>query len=141
MFARKKDLKSANIQIDFLWKRVQDLERSRNLAEKSYSPQAIPEATREIGCVGCKVMDAAMRVMSALQFGCSNGTEAMGIEFNFRSALAFDRYTQEIIINEEELMQAIIFANPGQKRRKLRLVSEEEFEQYKKRRLSKEPTC
>lgn len=139
MFARKKDLESANIQIDFLWKRVQDLERRIRMTENGNELQPVHETTLERGCNGCKVMDAAMRVMSALQFSHSNGTEAMGIEFNFCSALAFDKSTKEIVINEEELMQAIIFANPGQKRRRLRLVSEEEFEEYKRKRLSKEP--
>lgn len=132
LFARKKDLKSIDTQITFLWKRVEDLERSRNVLEAQTYPYSKKEEHIWTKCEGCKVMDAAMRVMAALQFGFSNGTNALGMTRNFRSALRYDSSTQEIVINEEELMQAIIFANPGQKRRKLRLVSENEFEEYKK---------
>ena len=51
----------------------------------------------------------------------------MEYSVNFRSGIAFDKETEEIVINEELLMQVIMMANPGQKRRKLRLISEEEF--------------
>ena len=47
MFARKKDLESANIQINFLWKRVQDLERRMKIQENSFSPEAVLESTHE----------------------------------------------------------------------------------------------
>ena len=98
----------------------------------SWLGKEIGKTKEKSGCKECKLMDAAMRVMSALQFRHSDGVEAMGQEVNFHSAIAFDRDTQEIVINEELLMQAIIFANPGQKRRKIRLVPEEVFERYKK---------
>lgn len=49
----------------------------------------------------------------------------------------FDRETKEILINEEMLMQAIILANPGQERRKIRIVSEEEFKFLQLRNRSK----
>ena len=133
LFAKKKDLEFAETQISFLQKRVKDLEKSRNDIEIEMLSKPNKRETKTIGCEGCKVMDAAMRVMSALQFRHSNGTKALGTIGNYRSALRYDHVNQEIDINEEELMQAIIFANPGQKRRKLKLVSEEEFEELNKR--------
>lgn len=132
LFAKRRNLESIKTEIEFLWKRIERLERSQSIPE--YKPYPYLKELEHIWtkCDGCKVMDAAMRVMSALQFNFSNGTEALGMTKNFRSALRYNSITQEIVINEEELMQAIIFANPGQKKRKLRLVSEAEFEEYKK---------
>ena len=78
-------------------------------------------------CEECEAMNCAIRVMRTLQFKHSNGTQNMEYSVNFRSGIAFDRESEEIVINEELLIQAIMMANPGQKRRKLRLVSEEEF--------------
>ena len=142
MLVRKRDFEILKSKIAVLWRKVGDMEQKEKNRE-TFCTNIVPvyETQTWTGCNNCKAMDAAMRVMLALQFSRSNGTEAMGVEYNFRSALAFNKCTKEIIINEEELMQAIIFANPGQKRRKLRLVSEEEFEQYKKRQRSKEPPC
>lgn len=82
-------------------------------------------------CKHCEMMNCAMRVMKTLQFKFSNANVGMKEEPNFRTALAFNHSTKEILINEELLMQAIIMANPGQERRKIRLISDEEF---KKRR-------
>lgn len=131
LFAKRRNLESIKTEIEFLWKRIEGLERSQRIPESNY-PYLKELEHIWTKCDGCKVMDAAMRVMSALQFRYSNGAEALGINVNFRSALRYDSSAQEIVINEEELMQAIIFANPGQKKRKLRLVSEAEFEEYKK---------
>ncbi len=78
-------------------------------------------------CEECETMNCAIRVMRTLQFMRSNGTGRLEYEVNFRTGVAFDRETEEIVINEELLMQAIMMANPGQKKKKLRLISEEEF--------------
>lgn len=85
-------------------------------------------------CRKCQMMNYAMRVMHALEFEYSNANIAIGEEPNFRSALEFDRYRQEILINEELLMQAIILANPGQERRRIRLITDEEFKKRKSQR-------
>lgn len=81
-------------------------------------------------CEECETMNCAMRAMRALQFRYSNGYTGITKEPNFRNAISFDKEAQEIVVNEELLMQAIILANPGQKKRRIRLVSEEEFEKY-----------
>lgn len=81
-------------------------------------------------CNECETMNCAIRVMRALQFQRSNGYTGITKEINFRSAISFDNTSQEIVINEELLMQAIMLANPGQKRRRIRLISESEFTKY-----------
>lgn len=85
-------------------------------------------------CSECEIMNSAIRCMRTLQFMRSNGTAGLKDGINFRSALEFDRENQEILINEELLMQAIIFANPGQEHRKIRLVSNEEFKERRYQR-------
>ncbi|WP_283683423.1 hypothetical protein [Parablautia sp. Marseille-Q6255] len=82
------------------------------------------------GCEECETMNCAIRVMRALQFRRSNGYTGITKELNYRNAIAFDEEKDEIVINEELLMQAIIFANPGQERKGIRLVSESEFRKY-----------
>lgn len=77
-------------------------------------------------CRVCETMDSAMRVLRALQFSQSNGTFALMDGINYRSAIGYDKEADEIVINEELLMEAIILANPGQERKKLRLVSYDE---------------
>lgn len=75
-------------------------------------------------CRECKVMDCAMRVMKTLQFTRSNGNVGIGDKSNkFRSALKYNENTNEILIDEEMLMDAIKLANPGQKSRRIRLIS------------------
>lgn len=81
-------------------------------------------------CCECETMNCAIRVMRALQFRHSNGYTGIVNKTNFRSAISFDNITQEIVISEELLMQAIILANPGQRRRRIRLISESEFTKY-----------
>lgn len=81
-------------------------------------------------CGECETMNCAIRVMRTLQFRHSNGYTGTTKETNFRNAISFDKEAQEIVVNEELLMQAIILANPGQKKRRIRLVSEKEFENY-----------
>ncbi len=46
---------------------------------------------------------------------------------NYLSALAYDKKSKEILVNEDSLMRAIQLANPGQAFRKLRLVPHEEY--------------
>jgi len=81
-------------------------------------------------CGECETMNCAIRVMRALQFRYRNGYTGITKEVNYRNAIAFDKEKDEIVINEELLMQAIIFANPGQERKGIRLVSESEFKKY-----------
>lgn len=85
-------------------------------------------------CKECEIMECAMRVMKTLQFMYSNGTTGIDGHVNFRSALEFDRWTNEILINEELLMQAIILANPGQERSRIRLITDEEFKRIRNRK-------
>lgn len=85
-------------------------------------------------CSECEIMNSAIRCMRSLQFLRSNGTKSLADGTNFRSALEFDKEKQEILINEELLMQAIIFANPGQEQRKIRLISNEEFKEIRNSR-------
>lgn len=85
-------------------------------------------------CKECETMNCAMRCMRALQFKYSNGTTGLPEGINFRSALEFDHETKEILISEELLMQAIILANPGQERRKLRLISDDESKERRDKR-------
>ena len=103
---------------------------------KKKQPEAIKIEIKNAGwrmnCESCRVMDVAMQIMTMLQFPRSNGTLAVGIDplenTNLRSIIRSDRETKDIIINEDELMRAIMLANPGQKPRKLKLISAEEFE-------------
>lgn len=84
-------------------------------------------------CTECETMNTAIRVMRALQFFYNNETTSLRYEVNFRTAIGYDNETEEIVIDEELLMQAIIMANPGQERKKIRLVSHEEYlEKYKR---------
>lgn len=75
-------------------------------------------------CSVCETMNSAMRVLKALQF--AYGNTGIVNEVNYRSAIGYDKEKDEIVLNEELLMQAIITANPGQEKKKLRLVSNEE---------------
>lgn len=85
-------------------------------------------------CSECETMNSAIRCMRTLQFMYSNGNVGLKDGVNFRSALEFDREKQEILVNEELLMQAIILANPGQEHRKIRLISNEEFKERRNKR-------
>lgn len=105
--------------------RIRELESSK--VGKEYIEGYLQQQSREnVGnkCKECKVMDCAMRVMKTLQFAWSNGNVGIGDEPNkFRSALKYDKNTNEILIDEEMLMDAIKLANPGQKSRRIRLIS------------------
>jgi len=65
-------------------------------------------------CEECKKLNKAMDIMMTLQW---NGFD------NYLSALAYDRETETILIDEESLMRAIQIANPIQKHRKLKLIT------------------
>ena len=84
-------------------------------------------------CEECETMNTAIRIMRALQFFYNNETTALRGEVNFRTAIGYDQETKVIVIDEELLMQAIIMANPGQEKGKLRLVSHEEYQEKYKR--------
>lgn len=75
-------------------------------------------------CRVCETMNSAMRVLRALQF--VYGNTGIVNEVNYRSAIGYDEEKDEIVLNEELIMQAIIIANPGQEKKKLRIVSNEE---------------
>lgn len=118
---------------------MEEKKTAEELAEKYRSDFEIEDSRKKIeaklgisirGCRECETMNCAMRCMRALQFRHSNGNVGLTGEVNFRNAISFDHSTQEIIVSEELLMQAIMIANPGQKRRRIRLASESEFEKY-----------
>lgn len=69
-------------------------------------------------CSECKEENRLFEIQKILQWR-SDG--------NYLSALAYDKKTNEILVNEDSLMRAIQLANPGQAFRKLRLVSHEEY--------------
>lgn len=64
--------------------------------------------------------------MSFMYPGALYGTE-------FISCLWFDNEKQEILIDEESLLRIIMMVNNYQKPRKIRLLSRERMEEYKKK--------
>ncbi len=55
------------------------------------------------------------------------------IEGNYFTCITFDKETNEIILNEESIMKIIQMVNPCQRKRKIRLVSRNEWdEKWKK---------
>lgn len=76
-----------------------------------------------INCSRCKELNKAMDIMETLKWTAEN---------NNYSALAFDRDTKTILVDEESLMRAIQLANPYQKYRKLKLITREEHKLYKR---------
>ena len=50
------------------------------------------------------------------------------IEGDYFTCITFDKETNEIILNEEGIMKIIQMANPCQGKRKIRLVSREEWD-------------
>lgn len=69
-------------------------------------------------CKQTKKMNKALEIIRILQWKGSD---------NYLSALSFDKYTNQILINKDSLMRAIQMANPGQAYRDIRLVENEEF--------------
>jgi len=54
-------------------------------------------------------------------------------ECNYLTGLSYDYNTQQILVNKDMLMRAIQLANPGQKFRDIRLITNEEFKQFQDR--------
>ncbi len=65
------------------------------------------------GCKECERLHVAMRILRCLSW--------RGDRVNLCSAIRFDRDTDEIVVNEHRLLEAIMLANPGQEPRRIRL--------------------
>lgn len=69
-------------------------------------------------CDECKAENKLYEILRILQWRCAD---------NMVSALAYDKETEQILVDKDALMRAIQYANPGQAYRDIRLVTHEEY--------------
>ena len=69
-------------------------------------------------CDECKAENKLYEILRILQWRCAD---------NIASALAYDKETEQILVDKDALMRAIQYANPGQAYRDIRLVTHEEY--------------
>lgn len=74
-------------------------------------------------CENCENLNKAMDLLKTFSWTAGG---------NHYSALAFDRETKTILVDEESLMRAIQLANPHQALRKIRLITREEHKKLKR---------
>lgn len=73
-------------------------------------------------CRECREENRLFEILKILQWRADG---------NYLSALAYDRETDQILVNKDSLMRAIQLANPGQKYRDIRIISHEEYRKRK----------
>lgn len=95
--------------------------------EQKKTNSIIASAVQERKCERCKAENKLYEILKILQWrGCDN----------MLSGLAYDKESEQILINKDSLMRAIQYANPGQAYRDIRLVTHEEYKAIKDKRTS-----